>query len=155
MNRLPLIAALAAASFSVAASAAIYRWVDGDGHVHFTDRAVPNSEIVDVRTGQAHEASSSEATTPDPNLPADQAALKKAECEQKKRQYKSYRTATKIVETDSLGRQHEYTDAEMKLLIDKAQQTMQSICSAAGISVSDTTAAAQGTSTPPGTVPKP
>jgi hypothetical protein len=131
MNRLPVIAAaLAAASFSIAAPAAIYRWVDSDGHVHYTDRAVPNSELVDVHTG---EVKTGDEPAADANLPADQLALKKSQCEQKKKQYASYKTAIKIVETDSLGRQHEYTDDEMKMLIAKTQQAMLDACNAAGM----------------------
>ena len=41
-----LYAALAAASFSISTSAAVYRWVDADGHVHYTDKAVENAEPV-------------------------------------------------------------------------------------------------------------
>jgi hypothetical protein len=146
MNRLSILAALAAASFSITTSAAVYRWVDGEGHVHYTDRAVPNSEPVDIHTGQPRQSVES-PTGGDPSLTTDQLALKKSECEQKKKQYASYRSATKVVETDSLGRGHEYSPDEMKLLIERSQQAMQETCGAAGIS----TAAA--VSTPPATPP--
>ncbi len=145
MNRLSVILVLAAASFSLTAAAAVYRWVDAQGHVHYTDKAVENAVPVDIRTGQPRNSQESPAGV-DPNLTADQLAQKKAECEQKQKQYASYQSANKIVETDSLGRAHEYTADEMKMLADKTQQAMQQVCAAAGIS---TTAAATPPPPPP------
>lgn len=142
MNRLSISVALAAASFCISASAAVYRWVDGEGHVHYTDKAVENSTVVNVKTGQPKEGDAGA------NLPADQVALKKAECEQKKKQYDSYKGASKIVETDSLGRAHEYTADEMKMLLERTQQAMQDSCGAAGSSTTTATSATTP-STPP------
>ncbi|KFZ37675.1 hypothetical protein HR45_09660 [Shewanella mangrovi] len=36
------------ALFSIAAQAAIYKWVDKDGKVHFTDQPHPNAEVVEL-----------------------------------------------------------------------------------------------------------
>ncbi|HWT30062.1 MAG TPA: DUF4124 domain-containing protein, partial [Propylenella sp.] len=80
---------------SMAASAAVYRWVDEDGHVHYTDKAVVNSEVINVRTGTPKDASGNPVPAADPTLTQDQLTRKKADCEQKKQQYESYRTAIK------------------------------------------------------------
>ncbi len=140
MNRLSVLAALAAASFCLSAAAGVYRWVDGEGHVHYTDKAVENSEPVNIRTGQPVEK---ETPPPgvDPNLSTDQLAQKKSDCEQKKKQYASYASAKKIVETDGLGRAHEYSPDEMKMLAEKSQKAMEETCGAAGISTTTATSA--------------
>ncbi|HZP11116.1 MAG TPA: DUF4124 domain-containing protein, partial [Nevskiaceae bacterium] len=147
MNRLSFLVATLIAAIALPASAAVYRWVDAEGHVHYTDKAVENSEPVNIRTGQPNEKDAT-PTGADPNLTTDQLAQKKSECEQKRKQYESYASAKKIVETDGLGRTHEYSADEMKMLVEKTQQAMQQTCGAAGIST--TTAAAPATgSTPP------
>lgn len=145
MNRLSVFAALAAASFCLPAAAAVYRWVDAEGHVHYTDKAVENSEPVNIRTGQPNEKDTPPPGA-NPNLTTDQLTQKKSECEQKKKQYASYASAKKIVETDGLGRTHEYSPDEMKLLVEKSQKAMQETCGAAGIS---TTAETSATATTP------
>jgi hypothetical protein len=61
----------------------------------------------------------------------EQQAQKRADCDAKKKRLDSYKTATKIVETDSLGRQHEYTEEEKKQLIQKTQQAVQETCGVA------------------------
>ena len=147
MNRSSIVIALAAAGFAISASAAVYRWVDAEGHVHYTDKPVENSEPVNVQTGQPKGATESPSSSSSGSvtgssgitgssspLPADQLAQKKSECEQKKKQYASYKTAAKIVETDSLGRQHEYSADEQKQLVEKAQKEMEETCAAAGVS---------------------
>src|SRR4051794_29714676 len=115
MIRSSIIVALAAASFSISSTAAVYRWVDSEGHVHYTDKALENAEPVNVHTGQPKgtQALPAGEVPPSGNLTGEQLAQKKSECEQKKKQHDSYKTATKIVETDSLGRQHEYTADEI------------------------------------------
>jgi hypothetical protein len=111
------------------ATAAIYRWVDTEGHVHYTDKAEANAEPINVHTGQPREVEPiPAATSSDPSIAGDQAAQKKGDCDQKKKQYESYRTAAKIVETDSLGRAHEYTPDEQKQLVQRSQQAMKDAC---------------------------
>lgn len=38
-------------AFSAGASAEVYRWVDGQGQIHFSDRPLPGSDRVDTRSG--------------------------------------------------------------------------------------------------------
>ena len=159
MNRSLILAALVATTFSVSTSAAVYRWVDAEGHVHYTDKPVQNSEPVNTQTGQPKGAEpapqswgsvtrSSGITGASGAVSPDQLAQKKSECDEKKKQYDSYKNAAKIVETDSLGRRHEYSADEQKQLADKAQKAMEESCAAAGV----TTTSTPGT-TPPGTTP--
>lgn len=143
MSPLKAVVGALAALVSVSSFAAVYRWVDTEGHVHYTDKAEPNSEPINVRTGQPRDAqplpaasSTSSSTTSGSSGAASTPEQKVASCEQKKKQFESFKTATKIVETDSLGRQHSYTESEQKQLTEKAQQEMQEVCGAAGINVS-------------------
>ena len=121
---------------STATFAGVYRWVDADGRVHYTDKPVQNSEPVNTHTGQPRGAQPLPGPTPDPNLTPEQVTQRKTDCEQKKQQLTSYKAAAKIVETDSLGRQHEFSEDERKLLLQKTEQGMQESCGAAGISTS-------------------
>src|ERR1051325_5006679 len=115
------------------ASAGVYRWVDTEGHVHYTDKAVPNSEPVNIHTGHVEDKPSGDASAP---LTGDQLTQKKSDCEHKRRQYESYKSAVKIVETDQLGRKHEYNAEDQKMLVEKAQKDMQDVCAAAGVTIS-------------------
>jgi hypothetical protein len=131
----PIAAAILALA-ALPALAGVYRWVDKDGHVHYTDKAEPHAEQINVHTGQIRGSDTLDPNAPSTNLTGDALVAKQAECEQKKKQYESYRTAVKIVETDSLGRKHEYTPEEQKQLTARALQEMQDICTLAGVSVS-------------------
>ncbi len=144
MNPLKVVVGALLALASVSSYAAVYRWVDTEGHVHYTDKAEPNSEPINIRTGQPRDttplpsssttssATSSSSGTSAPTTQEQKVAL----CAQKKQQLASYKTATKIVETDSLGRKHEFTAEEQTQLVTKAQQEMQEACGAAGVSTS-------------------
>jgi len=116
--------ALILLAIPVAASAGVYRWVDADGHVHYTDKAEANADPIDVRTGKPKDVQPEGASS------EEQQSLKKADCEQKKKQLDSYKSAVKIIETDSLGRKHEFSAEEQKQLLDKTQQEMQQACGA-------------------------
>ena len=127
---IPFAVFAALALVSSAASASVYRWVDADGHVHYTDKPVQNAEPVNIHTGQPKGAIPLPDTTPahDPRLTPDQRTQKQADCEQKKKQLATYKDAAKIVETDGLGREHEYTEAEKQALVKKTTQGMQESC---------------------------
>ena len=136
MIRFKVLIAASLCLLSAAASAGVYRWVDADGRVHYTDKPVQNSEPVDTHSGQPKGAQPLPGPTPDSSLTPEQLAQRKADCDQKKQQMTNYKTAAKIVETDSLGRQHEFSEDERKLLLKKTEQGMQESCGAAGISTS-------------------
>jgi predicted P-loop ATPase len=130
MIRLKLLAVGAMVVLSSMASAAVYRWVDADGKVHYTDKPVANAEPVNIQTGQPKDAVPLPSSVPaqDTNLTPEQRTQKAADCEQKKKQLATYKDAAKIVETDSLGREHEYSEEEKQQLVKKTQQGMQESC---------------------------
>lgn len=134
----PFVAAVVALTALPAFAAGVYRWVDKDGHVHYTDRAEANAEQIDVHTGRVRGSDSLDPSAPSTNLTGEERVQKEAECEQKKKQFDSYKTAVKIVETDSLGRQHEFSPDEQKQLVIKAQKDMEDTCALAGLSVTAT-----------------
>ena len=51
MWRILAISALLTAGASMTAHADVYRWVDADGRVHYTDRWVPGAERIKLLTG--------------------------------------------------------------------------------------------------------
>lgn len=118
-----LIVVLAAGFFAMAVSAGeVYKWVDKDGRVHYGDKpkTMPAEPVV-RQPGQLPEAPS------DPE--ADQkAAARKAACEAKKKQLESYRKATVINETDSLGNTRELSAADRQKLISITEQQVTTGC---------------------------
>lgn len=73
---LPLIAALAACVPGSLAAGEVYRWVDEDGVVHFSDSAegIPNAEMVDDPSSPPGRAESLPPTTPAAPQAGDQAS---------------------------------------------------------------------------------
>ncbi len=77
-----LILAMAVLLATPAAQAEVYKWVDKDGTVHFTDKPPPNQETEEVKLDNAQGrsvASSSATTEADPDAaPADRELCDKA-----------------------------------------------------------------------------
>ncbi len=118
-----LIVVLAAGFFATALSAGeVYKWVDKDGRAHYGDKpkTMP-AEPVMPQPGQL------------PGQPADpeadqKAAARTAACDAKKKQLESYRRATVIKETDSLGNTRELSAADRQKLISLTEQQVATSC---------------------------
>jgi hypothetical protein len=132
MTQLHRFSALIFCLVSASAIAGVYRWVDESGKVHYTDKPVINSTPVNINTGQPKGAKPlpegvDPATLVAPDLSGltpEQQAQRLADCEQKKKQMHGYKGASRIVETDSLGREHEFTEEERQLLIKKTEKDL-------------------------------
>lgn len=112
-----VVAALAWAAMSHA-SQNLYRWVDAQGQVHFSDQAHDNAQRLNLRFP--------DGTASSPPPPAT--ALNDAACKQDKVRLASYRKAASITETDALGKTHVFTPAEQQKLIARTQVAVKKNC---------------------------
>lgn len=105
------------------AQADVYKWKDANGRVHYGDQPARGAEKVN---GGAVNATAADEASADAS---DQSKQKRAEeCSRRRDQLASYRTASKITETDSLGNQKEFNDDERKKLIERTQQQISESC---------------------------
>ena len=117
MRRLLILFALLATAGASATE--VYRWVDKDGRVHYGDQPKQGGEAVDVRTGSGSGVPSE----------SEQARLNRdAECQKKKAQLDSYKKASSIKETDSLGRTKEYNEQERAQFLAQAEKSANEAC---------------------------
>lgn len=115
-----LLLALVAVSSSVVAQS-VYRWVDAEGRTHFGDpaSAPPGAKQVPLRTPMGQTA----AVPPTPPANSDDA------CAQARERLATYQSAERIVETDSLGEQREYSPEARERLIALTELEAQRLCS--------------------------
>lgn len=98
------------------ATAEVYRWVDEDGEVHYSDRPVQGSESVDVDVPPPGESDSNAAPDEYPagaDPDAEKAKVRAAQCELAKTRLKSYE------EAETLLRRNEDTGEEAELSADE------------------------------------
>lgn len=108
---------------AMSAQAAVYKWKDANGRVHYGDQ--PVSGAVEVNGGAVTGAASDVPA----NADDQQAKQKKAdECARKRDQLATYKKASKVVETDSLGNQKEFNEDERKKLVERTQQQVVENC---------------------------
>lgn len=97
----------------------VYTWTDERGRTHFSDKPVPSAKKIVVKTPGGN---------PGPITGEDPASQRARECQNKKDQLQNYERAEKIVERDSLGKDHEYTPEQRKQLLDRTRQQMDEAC---------------------------
>ncbi len=108
------------------AQAAVYKWKDADGRVHYGDQAKAGAEKVNAGPSNAEAAPAEDA---DADSDAAKQKKKRAEeCNLKRDQLANYTKATRIVETDSLGNQKEFNEDERKKLIERTQKQVSDSC---------------------------
>lgn len=107
------------------AHAAVYKWKDAQGRVHYGDQ--PKQAAEKIKGGPAN----SEAA-PEDQAESEEAEAEKqrriAECGNKRDQLANYKKATRIVETDSLGKEKEFSAEERLQLIDKTEKQIVANC---------------------------
>lgn len=107
---------------TLTAHADVYKWKDANGRVHYGDQPASGAEKVNAGSVNAAPADASDNAT-------DQSAQKRVEeCSRMREQLANYKTASKIVETDSLGNQKEFSDDERKKLLDRTQKQIAASC---------------------------
>lgn len=107
-----LLAAVVAMPTAAPASDAIYRWVDEQGRVHFSDQppAAPHQKVPLTRRPQPP------APPPSP------------ECEALRARLAEYREAEILVEQDALGNKRVYSEQDKAALIARTEQAMREAC---------------------------
>lgn len=108
-------------SLSAQAETAVYRWVDANGRVHFGDPASAPQGARALRAGPL----TTSAAPPQPD--ADPAMAVEA-CESARTQLNTYQSAERIIESDALGQQREFSGAEREQLIARAEMAAVTAC---------------------------
>lgn len=105
----------------------IYRWTGADGKIQYGDlppRGARNVQDFNRRIGTSAAAGSAAAA---PESEA-QTEVRRTECATKFAQLKTFKTAARLVEKDSLGREREFTSAEREQLVERTQTDLDKQC---------------------------
>lgn len=131
-----ILALGACLAWSATAGAAVYRWVDQKGEVHYSDVPAPGAQSVDTRTWKPPQ--SVHKPPPAAAAPAsDQAADKNVpmsradKCKLAQKQFGQYKNASKLVERDQFGAEHTLDDKGRAQLIKQAKANVDKYCGAA------------------------
>lgn len=119
-----------------ASAAKIFRWTGPDGATHYGDQPDPdarNVEGVERRSGapldEAAGKTAGNARSEDAGDESEeQRSARLAECKTRRRQLASYQRATQLIEKDALGRERVYSAEDQRLLIDKTQAEIATLC---------------------------
>jgi len=125
MTILPCLLVVASlfAALPTLADGKVYRWTDSQGHVHYGDQPSGNAREVAPKAPPANPG--------DPAAKSTAAAAPSAEeCQRKKDQLATYRSAGKITETSALGETREFTAEQKQKLIEKTEQAIRDTCGA-------------------------
>ncbi|HEX7381095.1 MAG TPA: DUF4124 domain-containing protein [Nevskiaceae bacterium] len=121
------VALLTACMAPVSHAATLYRWVDSNGQVHFSDQQRIGASAYDAR--HANEANSvrptSAPTTPASASPAAHSAV---DCDALRSQLSSYEKASSVTEVDALGQSHVYTAEQREQLVSHTRDKLMSAC---------------------------
>lgn len=122
---------MCAATFAASAGQ-VYKWVDPNGRVHFSDTPRPGWTAVDLKSAPSLSADAAAAESseesPEGESTAARERLRADECKRRKEQLDSYLTANKIVERDALGKEKEYSQEERLQLIEQTQKQVAELC---------------------------
>lgn len=154
MRRIFAATVLVLAATTVA-HADVYRYVDAQGRIQYTDRWVPGSELIKTSHGtrEAQQAAAAQARTATQNKLAvsndriaaqqaqenasqavrqDVAAARSEQCKTAKEKYEKSIQARRLFKTGTNGERQYLTDAEADEARLAARQEMTSACGAAG-----------------------
>lgn len=118
-----------------ASAGQVYKWIDSNGRVHYSDTPRPGWTRVDVKKGGIGQAAPAAATAGDGNRQIadeeespERARLRAEECQKRRDQLQTYRTSTQIVERDGLGNERTYTEEQRLQLIEQTQRQVNELC---------------------------
>jgi hypothetical protein len=122
-----------------ASAGQVYKWIDANGRVHYSDTPRPGWKRVDVRTGGGLQsvtaapepAAETDVAESDVEESPERARLRAEECQKRRDQLETYRTSTQIIERDSLGNERTYSEEQRLQLIEQTQRQVNELCSPA------------------------
>lgn len=128
-----LIAVLMCAATFAAGAGQVYKWVDPNGRVHFSDTPRPGWAAMDLKAAPSLSADAADAVESseedgDGQGTAARERLRADECRRRKEQLDSYLAAAKIVQRDALGKEKEYSQEERLQLIEQTQKQVAELC---------------------------
>lgn len=107
----------------------IYRWIGADGKVQYGD--MPPSTAKDIQPFDKRIGTTAAAPAPAAEVAApndEQEIARRQKCTTKMAQLKSFSNAKRLIETDALGREREYTSEERKMLVERTKAEIDSQC---------------------------
>jgi hypothetical protein len=122
-----------------ASAGQVYKWIDANGRVHYSDTPRPGWTRVDVRTGGGLQsvtaapeaAAETDVAGSDAEESPERARLRAEECQKRRDQLETYRTSTQIIERDNLGNERTYTEEQRLQLIEQTQRQVNELCAPA------------------------
>jgi hypothetical protein len=106
---------------SVAAAAGVYRWVDAEGEVHYSDRPVQGAAPTQVKVPEAGDGA---AVTES----AETQSARAKQCELARKRLNEYEISDALFQEDEFGRRREISGEERVQLIVRAQANVQAFC---------------------------
>jgi len=140
------VGSLIAAAFSPAPADEIYKSVDAQGHVVYSDRPISaTAKKTDVTVQEANPAEAARLAKERELLKAEddqrkkaqfiadrtkaqQEQLKKTKCQNARDRYNSMKETHRMFKTDADGNRVYYTDTEVDMLREEARQAMNTAC---------------------------
>lgn len=127
----PLLWLALAVPMLALAETSVYRWVDAQGRVHFGDPASAPSAAERVNPPPV----TTTAAVPKDATPEAERQADGGECARARTRLTTYLAAERVIETDALGQQREYSGDQREQLIARAELEANQACS--GIPAAD------------------
>ncbi len=123
------MAVIACALWATAATAAVYRWVDKQGEVHYSDVPVKGAQPVDTRTWRPSQPAPRAASEDAEDTAADKAPMSQEDkCALAKKNLTDYQNAPGLVKRDQYGAEHKLSDEERAQAIERAKGNVAKYC---------------------------
>jgi hypothetical protein len=115
----------------VSAANRVYRWIDKEGHVHYTDQPPADIPSTAIAPGLPTIGTSETPAAPATATKTASTEAKPEDCGKAKEKLAAYNAASKITETDALGNTREYTAEDRLKLIEVMKTKVDQSCGAA------------------------
>lgn len=107
----------------------IYRWAGSDGKTYYGDQPPLNATAVQKIDRRHRSGAESEKSKTKPDVGSGDAEdARAAKCEKTRSQLATYRNASRLVQTDNLGNEREYSEEEKALLIGRTEVEIEVLC---------------------------
>ncbi len=133
-NKMVVALLLSAVACSVGA-AQVYKWVDAQGRMHYSDTPKPGWKRVDLNVAPGFAPVTIDGASASGGAdPTDtRAQLRAEECQRRRDQLESYRKAATVVSRDALGNEKAYSEEERLQLIEQTQRQVVELCGSSAL----------------------